>query len=164
MKTTQFTLQYWHPASRQLGRNIERVYVNPVNGCEKPDALGYFEKAEIIRERNPNSPDYYERHRWAKGEDVAYEHAGVRWVGDESIRVAVCDAVFAVRKVGLKDNWRAAFAEDSWGFFRALQEMSRGFKYAVCGKYSKDKPTREKAKKTEAANELRQSLVFEFAN
>jgi len=159
---TKFTLNYWVPKTRKIGRNIERIYVNPVNGEERPEALGYFEKAETIRERDPHSSNYYERHRWIKGEDVAYEHEGVVWKGDDSIRDAICDALFGDTKIGLKSNWREAFESDSWGFFRALQQKSRGFFYNESGKSSRDKTTRDKAKESAKKNKERQTLVFEF--
>lgn len=162
MKTKQFTLNYWSPKTMKVGKNIERIYVNPVNGEDKPKSLGYFEKSEIVRERDPNSDSYYERHRYIKGEDVAYKHQGVKWVGDENIMNAVCDSVFGSEKVGLKDNWQEAFKNDSWGFFRAIARNSRGFKFAVCGKYSKDEDTKKRAKETEKENEARQTLVFNF--
>jgi hypothetical protein len=159
---TQFTLNYWYPKTRKLGQNIERIYVNPENGQERPEALGYFEKSEIVRARDKDSDSYYERHRWIKGEDVAYDHKGVKWIGDEHIRDAICNAVFGDRKVGLKDNWKEALESDSWGFFRALQELSRGFNYQVSGKFSKDKETRARAREIEKSNQKRQSLVFAF--
>ena len=159
---TKFTLNYWAPKTLTIGKNIERVYVNAVEGTDKREALGYFEKLLTIRERDPHSLNYYERHRWIKGEDVAYEHEGVIWKGDISVRDSVCEAVFGDSKVGLKSNWRKAFESDSWGFFRALQEKSRGFCYNESGKSSHDKARRERARETARKNKERQTLVFEF--
>jgi hypothetical protein len=53
-------------------------------------------------------------------------------------------------------------ASDPLGFWVALREQARGFRYTVCGKFSKDPATRKHARESERKNEARQKLVFEI--
>ncbi len=158
MTITKIQLCYWTPRNSTSDQEVARIYVNLAG---ERDSLGYFERATTHAGRPHGSEaSYYDRHRYSKGDDTISTDHSIEWHGPQGLASTILDAVFGDEKVGMRSNWKEARETDEWGLWADLRKMSAGFKFAVCGKYSKDKATRAKARETEKKNKARNDITF----
>lgn len=148
---TDFTLHYWSP-----NQNLERVYAKTLAG----DDLGYFEQRATVRQRDP-AGTYYDRHRLAKGETTDYMPHQTAWHGAAELRAAILAAIGLDPAADDHLGTNGRLAIERVGMC-TLRTKARGFRYAVSGKSSRDKATRERARETEAGNQARAEAVYSF--